>query len=144
MHIDKLSDAQFKRKTGIERTTFTKIYEVLLEKEELKNRLGARPNKLDLATRILMWLEYLREYRTYFHIANSYGVSESACFRNCVWIENTLIASKVFNLKNKHFLVGKEVESITIDVTESQIERPKKTRKAITLERKNGTTSKHK
>ncbi|MBA3602477.1 MAG: transposase family protein [Parachlamydiaceae bacterium] len=30
-----------------------------------------------------MALEYLREYRTYFHLGRSYGLSESACYRAC-------------------------------------------------------------
>ena len=29
-----------------------------------------------------MSLEYMREYRAYFHVAASYGVSESSCYRN--------------------------------------------------------------
>ena len=140
MDINKLNDTQFKRKTGIQRKTFNKIYEILEKKEIEKNNLGARPNTLDLKTRIIMWLEYLREYRTYFHIGATYGVSESTCYRNCIWIENTLIKSKIFSLKNKHFLLNDDIESVTIDATESPIERPKKSRKSIILERKNVTT----
>ena len=34
-----------------------------------------------------MALEYLREYRTYFHLGRSYGLSESACYRACKWVE---------------------------------------------------------
>jgi Helix-turn-helix of DDE superfamily endonuclease len=136
MQINKLTDEQFKRKTGIERKTFNKILEILKEKELDKNKLGARPNKLDLQTRIIMWLEYLREYRTYFHIGNSYGVSEPTCYRNCIWIENILIKSNVFSLKNKKILLNKNIDSVTIDVTESQIERPKKSKKATILARK--------
>ena len=142
MDINKLNDDQFRRKTGIKRKTFNKIYDILLEKELEKNSLGARPSSLDLKTRIIMWLEYLREYRTYFHIGATYGVSESTCYRNCVWIENILIKSKVFNLKSKHFLLDTSIEAVTIDVTESQIERPKKSRRSITLERKNDITLK--
>jgi hypothetical protein len=37
-----------------------------------------KPNKVSLENRLLMTLEYLREYRTYFHISRSYGLSESA------------------------------------------------------------------
>ena len=80
MNINKLNNVQFKRKTGIEKKTFEKIYKVLIEAENKKNKLGARPNKLDLKTRIIMWLEYLREYRTYFHIGASYGISEPTCY----------------------------------------------------------------
>lgn len=144
MNINKLNNVQFKRKTGIEKKTFEKIYKVLIEAENKKNKLGARPNKLDLKTRIIMWLEYLREYRTYFHIGASYGISEPTCYRNCVWIENTLIKSGVFNLKNKKFLLENNIETVVVDVTESQIERPKKSRKDIILERKNVTVSKPK
>ena len=91
-----------------------------------------------------MWLEYLREYRTYFHIASDHDISESTCYRNCIWIENTLIKSRVFSLKNKHHLLNENIESVTVDATESQIERPKKSRKSIILERKNAITSKPK
>ncbi len=33
----------------------------------------------------------LREYRTYFHIGQSYGMSESNCFKIIRWVEGTLI-----------------------------------------------------
>ncbi len=144
MNINKLTDTQFKRKTGIQKKTFNKILEILRGAESKKNELGARPNRLILETRILMWLEYLREYRTYFHIASDHDVSESTCYRNCVWIENILIKSGAFSLKNKHNLLNENIESVTIDATESQIERPKKSRNTITLERKNVITSKRK
>ena len=36
-------------------------------------------------------LEYLREYSTYFHISRNYGISESTCYRNIRWVEDTLI-----------------------------------------------------
>jgi hypothetical protein len=37
-----------------------------------------------------MMLEYWREYRTYFHIGQARGISESAAYRNIKWRENTL------------------------------------------------------
>ena len=37
-----------------------------------------RPPKLSRADQLLMTLMYWREYRTEFHIAQSYGISESA------------------------------------------------------------------
>ena len=92
--ISKLSDELFRRKTGIKRKTFKRMVEILTEAELDKKKLGGKPNKLSIEERLLMWLEYVREYRTYFHTAASYGISESACFRNCVWIENTLIKAK--------------------------------------------------
>jgi hypothetical protein len=52
-----------------------------------------------------MALEYLREYRTYFHLGRSYGLSESACYRACRWIEDVLIKSRAFSLPEKNGMV---------------------------------------
>ena len=42
-----------------------------------------------------------REYRTYFHISQGYGLSESVCDRICKDIENTLIKTGNFSLPEK-------------------------------------------
>ena len=78
---------------------------------------GGKPNKLSIEDRLLMCLEYLREYRTYFHISRSYGISESACFRNVRWVENTLIKSGKFSLPGLKSLITEDVgyEVILID-----------------------------
>jgi hypothetical protein len=75
-----------------------------------------------------MALEYLREYRTYFHLGRSYGLSESACYRACRWVEDTLIKSGKFSLPGKKALLKSdmEYEVILIDASETPIERPKK------------------
>ena len=66
-----------------------------------KKAKGGRPNNLTIENRILMTLEYLREYRTYLHIGASCGLSESNAFTNIRWIEDVLIKSKEFNLTGK-------------------------------------------
>jgi adenosylcobyric acid synthase len=43
---------------------------------------------LSIEDKLLMTLEYLREYRTYFHLGHSYGLSESACYRACKWFRH--------------------------------------------------------
>ncbi len=48
--------------------------------------------------RLLMALDYLREYQTYFHLAFSYGISESSCCKNIKRIEDTLIKQPDFAL----------------------------------------------
>jgi len=45
---------------------------------------------------LLMALEYLREYRTYFHIGQSYGLSESNAYQTIKWVEDTLIKEGTF------------------------------------------------
>ena len=81
---------EFRRLTGIKRTTFDIMVTILREAEALLKNQGGKPNKLTIEERLLMALEYLREYRTYFHISRSYGISESACYRNIRWVEDTL------------------------------------------------------
>jgi hypothetical protein len=88
---------------------------------------------------ILDYSEYLREYRTYLHIAGSYGLSESNTYETIKWIENTLIKSKEFSLPGKKALLKSEheFEVILIDATETLIQRPKKNNASSTLARKN-------
>ena len=100
--ISTLKDEDFRRLTGVRRDTFEEMMKVLRLAEREKKRKGGKPNKISLEDRLLMSLEYLREYRTYFHIATNYGISESTC--NCIWIENTLIKSKKFSLPGKKAL----------------------------------------
>jgi len=80
---------------------------------------------------ILMTLEYLREYRTYFHIGQSWGINESTVYRIVTKIENILIKSKTFRLPGKKQLLksNNEINIVVVDVTENPIERPKKNRK---------------
>ena len=79
-----------------------------------------------------MWLEYMREYTTYFHTATKHKISESTCFRNCVWIENILIKSKEFKLPNKkEFVNNLDIEVVVVDASESPIQRPKKAKKIL-------------
>jgi len=77
---------------------------------------------------LLMTLEYLREYRTYFHVGQSYGIHESYCYKICHWVEDTLIRSRQFRLPGKKALHKSDMdyEVVLIDVSESPIERPKK------------------
>jgi len=124
----KLSNPEFRRLTGVKKSTFETMKKILEAAEQEKKREGGKPNKLTIAERLLMSLEYLREYRTYFHLGQSYGISESACYRNCCWVEATLMKSKMFHLPGKKALYDDKASGNTIllDVTESPVERPKK------------------
>ena len=138
---DKLSGEQFKRLTGVRRETFAAMVEVLTEAQQEKKRRGGRPNKISTPDMLLLTLEYLREYRTYFHIGGSFGVSESYAYKIVIWVENTLIRSGKFSLPGKKALYGDEVEieTILIDATETPIERPQKNRGTGIPERRKDT-----
>lgn len=127
-NIKNLSQEEFRRLTGVKVATFNEMLEVLKRAEKIKKKQGGKPNKLCVEDQLLMALEYLREYRTYFHLGKSYNLSESACYRVCRWIEDTLIKSKNFSLPGKKALLKSdtEFEVILVDAAESPIERPKK------------------
>lgn len=134
-----IDDKNFLRLTAIEQTTFNKMLKILKEFEiKNKNRAG-RKNKLSLEERILMTLEYWREYRSYFHIANSYGISESTCFRNIKWIEDNLLKHPDFQqLDGQKSLLNNDFrnKTVIIDVTETVIQRPKKDKRNIIQEKR--------
>lgn len=133
--IKNLKAEEFRRLTGVKRVTFDKMVEILRTAEFLKNIQGGKPNKLPIEDRLLMTLEYLREYRTYFHIAKTYDMSESACYRNIRWVENVLVKCKDFSLPGRKELLKSDVEYevVLIDATETPIERPKKDKSISTL-----------
>lgn len=72
--------------------------------------MGGKPNTLSMEDSLLMSLEYLRDYWAYLHITASYGVSESACYRNIKCIEDTLIKHSNFALPGKKALLKSDVE----------------------------------
>jgi hypothetical protein len=77
---------------------------------------------------LLATLEYLREYRTYAHVAASYGVSESRVFRIIKWVEDALIKDGTFSLPGRKALLKSDMEYgiVLIDATETPVERPKR------------------
>lgn len=126
--VRELLPAEFKRLTGVRKDTFIEMSSIIREAENRRMSRGGKPPYLGIEDRLLMALEYLREYRTYFHLGQSYGLSESACYRNCKWVEDVLIKSRAFPLPGKKVLLKSdtEFEVILVDATESPIERPKK------------------
>ncbi len=125
-----LRDGAFRRLTGVKRATFEKMIGILREVQIKKKSKGARNNKLSIEDMLLMSLEYLREYRTYFHISQSYGLSESSAYKTVRWVEDTLIKHPDFSLPGRKVLLKSdmEYEVVLIDATETPIERQKKGR----------------
>jgi hypothetical protein len=122
--VQHLSDEDFKRSTGVNRSTFIKMLQVV----EQEVREFGRPPKLSRADQLLLTLMYWREYRTEFHIGLACGISESTVCRTIKKIENTLIQSELFHLPNKRALQSNSMafEIIIVDATEQPVERPQK------------------
>ena len=136
--IQGLEEDKFRRLTGVKRSTFEKMISILKDADIKKKAKGGRKNKLCLEDQLLMALEYIREYRTYFHTSQSYGVSESSAYKTVRWVEDTLIKHPDFSLPGRKALLKSdmEYEVVLIDATETPIERPKKDRSIITQEKR--------
>ena len=138
--VNSLRDEDFKRSTGVQRRTFDKMLTVV----EKRLRDFGRPSKLSRANQLLMTLMYWREYRTEFHIAQSYAMSESAVCRTIRKIEDALVRSRKFRLPGKKALQRSDTvfEVVLVDVSEQPIERPKKTKIGITAVKRSGIPKK--
>ena len=66
--IKKLDPIEFRRLTGVRPDTFQEMVEILKKAEAKKMSKGGLPHRLKLEDRLLIALEYLREYRTYLHL----------------------------------------------------------------------------
>lgn len=123
-----MEEKNFRRLTGVKKETFKKMVEILEVAHQTKKARGGRKNKLSVEEMILMTLEYLREYRTYFHIGESRGISESYAYKIIKWVEDVLIKDGAFSLRGRKALQKSDVEYevILIDASETPTERPKK------------------
>lgn len=126
-----LKDTEFKRLMGIKRSTFNLMIDELLQAEKRLHLRRGRHSKLSLEDRLMMTLEYWREYRTMFHISVSYGVSKSSVSKTITWVEDVLSKSKKFALPGKKELQKPDLEweVFVVDATENAIERPQKKEK---------------
>ena len=123
----------FKRMFGVRIKTFNKMIEILEKEYPRMHKKGGSPPKMSVEDKLYATLKYLREYRTMEHIGGDYGVSKSTVCESIQWVENTLEQDGTFELPGRKVLrkASASIEFVVIDVTESPINRPKKTRKSI-------------
>ena len=140
--IKHLKDTDFKRLTGVSKLVYQRMVSILrniLVPTSSNRTQGGRPRKISYEDQVLLCLEYLREYRTYYHIGISYGMSESSAHRLITQTEDVLIKSQEFSLpKRKELEDNLDIEVILIDASEHPIQRPKKSKEdTIVVKRKN-------
>ena len=128
--IQKLNSQDFKRFTGVHKSTVDLMLKTWEEYHVSQSNAG-RPTKLNRPDQLLVALQYWREYRTYFHIAQDWEISEATVCRIIRRVETALMQSGRFRIPGKkHLIKGfKTPDVILIDVTETPIERPKKRQK---------------
>lgn len=142
-YVQQLNENNFKRLTGVKRSVFDLMVSVvrdyILSHRKHPTR-GAR-QKLCLEDQLLLTLMYYREYRTQFHIAADYSISEPQCSRIIRKIESILLTDKRFHLPGKKVLndQSSEWDVVIVDVSESPLERPKKNSGTIIPAKRNDT-----
>ena len=138
--IKNLKEEQYQKIFGIKKKTFDKMLEILNNSYiELHSQGGKNP-KLSVLDKLIIMLDYYREYRSMENIAFDYGVVKSTICDSVKWVENILIKDGTFSLHKKRKLQEDniEVEVLLVDATECEIERPKKNKKVgIQEKRKN-------
>jgi hypothetical protein len=105
--VSKLSKAKFKRIVSVKKQTFELMMKILSFASAVKHELGGKPDRLPLEDKLLMALNYWREYRTYAHLGVRYGYSESQTCRIIQWCEDVLIKSGNFTVVGKRELLYK-------------------------------------
>ena len=140
--IAQMSANKYKEIFGIEKHIFGILLRILEVADTFrrKNSAGRKP-QLSVLDKLVITLMYWREYRTYRHIAFDYSVGKSAIGEAVIWVENTIIASGLCNLKSARELRDNpsKIRIAIVDVTEQEIERPKKGRKTGIQARKSDT-----
>jgi hypothetical protein len=136
--VKTLAREAFKRLTGVKPAVFEQMLSVLAEAEGRKKKAG-RSSKLSLEDKLLLTLSYWREYRTQFHLAADYGLHESTANRIITKVEDVLIASGKFSLPKRREVEQTEWTVVLVDVTETPIEKPKKSRNITTVAKSNAT-----
>src|SRR5215216_1299993 len=139
--IKDLRPTDFKRYCGVEPETFRRMVELVSKRLTKTRRKSGRPPKLSVEDQVLLTLEYWREYRTLFHLATSWGLHESNVCRIIRRVEDILTKSRAFKLpgKKKLQLADHRIGFVVVDVAETPVERPKKSRSLTAAVRRSGT-----
>jgi hypothetical protein len=139
--VKDLPPAEFKRYCGVRPETFRRMVGVVSNHLSRQRRVSGRPPKLPVEDQVLMTLEYWREYRTFFHLATSWGLHESSVWRTIRRVEDILTKSRAFKLPGKKKLqpADHEIEFVVVDVAETPVERPKRSSRRTTAGRRSGT-----
>jgi hypothetical protein len=140
--IETMSAGKYKEIFGVEKYVFDSLLRLLEIADSYQRKSSAgRKSQLSVLDKLVITLLYWREYRTYRHIAFDYGVGKSTIGEAIIWVENAIIASGLCNLKSARELRENtsKIKIAIIDVTEQEIERPKRGRKIGIQERKSGT-----
>ncbi len=138
--VSAYAEKQFLRLTGVKRSVFEMMVDVVCGGQ----RAFGRPRKLSVEDQVLLTLCYWREYRSQFHIACSFGVSEATVCRTLQKVESLLLGDGRFHLPGKKALHDGSLDLtvIVVDASEQKVERPQKNSASSTPARRSATPRK--
>jgi Helix-turn-helix of DDE superfamily endonuclease len=131
--IEKVNAEKFKRTVGLSPSQFKELLskvEGQIALERSNNPMKKRGIRGDLSTanKLLLTLYYLRHYSTFLLLAQAFGICES--YANKIYHRFVEILLKVLHVRGLKALEDNGIESILIDATEQEIERPSRGQKA--------------
>ena len=135
--LKKVTDAQFKQITDVKRATFNLMCEIVEVDYKYKHQSRGRKSKLSIEDKVLMTLQYLREYPTRLSLAVHYGVTEGTVNTVTNHVERLLFNRKEVSLPEKQEWKENNsiIQYVVVDDTDIAIQRPKKSKKTTTLEK---------
>jgi hypothetical protein len=135
------NDPAFKELFGVKKEVFLQMHDILTTAYHERHRKGGRTPKLSVGDQLLLTVQYWREYRSMKHLGYDFGIAKSTVSETIAVVEDVLAQDGTFRLSGKKALLSNENAGRTfvVDVTESPIERPKKSRKSIIPARRGGT-----
>lgn len=78
--VKQLTPTKFRRLTGVKPTIFAQMVVILKRADKQLRKRGGKP-KLIVEDRLLLALEYLRDYPTYFRLGQNYSVTRVSHFQ---------------------------------------------------------------
>jgi hypothetical protein len=127
--IDCLRESDYQELFGVKKPTFDLMLEKLTKTHIQKHVKGGRKTKLTVLDMLVVFLAYLHDYRTMKALAFDYSVAKSTIHSIIIWVENTLMTCGEFTLPSRRILKeDTSIEVVLVDVTEQQVERPKKSK----------------
>ena len=138
--IAHLKAKDYQKYLGVKKKTFDEMLRILEKDYQRKHKKGGRPPKLSVLDKLMIMLQYYREYRVMDNIAFDYSVSKSTISDAITWVEETLVKDGTFRLPSKRKLLDdSSIEIVIVDATECEIERPQKNNADFTPGRKRNT-----
>ena len=96
--IKKLRKEEYQELFGVKKVTFEEMLKILERNYQERHKKGGRKPTLSVLDKLVIMLQYYREYRAMKHIAFDYGAAKSTVCDSIAWVEQTLIKRGRFRL----------------------------------------------